>query len=149
MPITFSFSPLQIPQPLQPTDLHPVGKVKSSSLAYNRHETQDKWLLGRDPDRSLLSLMSMEPWAVTKKATGMEVTPAPVRVSYAAADVHGAMGCDQKSFTLVRRWHQFLSGSLPNGCLYQVSHRLGRELFTLPSYIYIATTPPPTWHVCN
>ena len=51
---------------------------------------------------------------------------------YAAADVHGAMGCDQKSFTstLVRRWHQPLSGSLPNS---RVSHRLGRELFNLLS----------------
>ena len=28
------------------------GKVKSSSLAYNHCETRDKWLLGRDPDRS-------------------------------------------------------------------------------------------------
>ena len=28
------------------------GKVKSYSLAYNRHETRDKWPLGRDPDRS-------------------------------------------------------------------------------------------------
>ena len=29
-----------------------TDKVKSSSLAYNQHETQDKHPLGRDPDRS-------------------------------------------------------------------------------------------------
>ena len=42
----------------------------------------------------------------------------------AAADVHGAMGCDQKSFTVVRRRHQLLSGSLPNGRLSRFSRRL-------------------------
>ena len=36
------------------------GKVPG--LAYNQHETQDKW------HTRMLLLMSMEPWAVTKKA---------------------------------------------------------------------------------
>ena len=38
--------------------------------------------------------------------------------------VHGSMYCDQKNLTLVRRWHQFLSGSLPYDRLSRVSHRL-------------------------
>ena len=37
-------------------------------------------------------------------------------------------GLRQKSFTQVWRWHQLLSGSLPNGLL-------SRELFTFPTYI--------------
>ena len=47
------------------------------------------------------------------------------------------MGCDYKSFVIlvVWRWHQLLSGTLPNGRLSRVSRRIGRELFTLPSYI--------------
>ena len=78
------------------------GIMKSSSLAYNRRETRDKRLLGRDPDRgckrfySSVKLLwsqpmspwssaagyecaaaqSMTPWTATKKA----VTPASVRV---------------------------------------------------------------------
>ena len=56
------------------------GKVKSSSLAYNRRETLGNRSLSRDPDRSwchlhtsvkhtrMVPLMSMEPWAETKKA---------------------------------------------------------------------------------
>ena len=35
---------------------------------------------------------------------------------------------------------QLLSGSLANGRLFLVSRRLGRELFTLPSYIFIEHT---------
>ena len=48
--------------------------------------------------------------------------------------VYGSTGCDNKSFTLVCRWHQLLPGSLPNGRLPRVTCRLGRELFTLPSH---------------
>ena len=33
------------------------GKVKSSSLAYKRHETRDKRLLGRDPGRNWCHLL--------------------------------------------------------------------------------------------
>ena len=43
---------------------------------------------------------------------------------YTAADVHGAMGCDQGSFTLVWQRHQLLSGSLPNGRMSRVSLQL-------------------------
>ena len=71
------------------------SKVKSSSLAYNRCETQDKWSLDRDLDRSwchhtsvkLSLLKSMAPrtsaaaWAATKKALHcVAVTPVPVQV---------------------------------------------------------------------
>ena len=46
------------------------------------------------------------------------------------------MGCDQESFIILILWgwHQLLSGSLPNGCMSWVSHRLGQEFFTLPLY---------------
>ena len=50
---------------------HIRARWKVLGLAYNRRETRDKRPLDRDPDRS---------W-----------------YSYAAADVHGAMGCDKKS----------------------------------------------------
>ena len=56
---------------------------------------------------------------------------------YATADAHGVMGCYKKkalSF-IVWRWHQLLSDFLSKGRLSRVSHRLGRELFTLPLYI--------------
>ena len=85
------------------------GKVKISSLAYNQRETQDKWSLRRDQDRSWCHcqacvklffgrspwihgcewqhtsiLISMEPWAAAKRAlhcyTGGQMTPAPVRI---------------------------------------------------------------------
>ena len=54
--------------------------------------------------------------------------------SYAAVDVHGAMGCEQTNFTLVWRWHQLPSGFLPSGRLFRVSRRLDLELFNFPSY---------------
>ena len=53
-------------------------------------------------------------------------------------NVHGAMGCDQKSciILLVWRWHQLLSEFQHNGRFSRVSRRLGREIFTLPSCIW-------------
>ena len=51
--------------------------------------------------------MSMETWAATKKSS-----------------------------TLVWWCHELLSGSLPNVCLFWVSHRLGQKLFALSLYIY-------------
>ena len=88
-----------------------MGKVKSSSLAYNQRETRDKQPLDRDLDRSwchrntsvklswsqpmnpwtewqhtrMLLPNSMESWAVTKKKkkryTSVEVTPAAVLIT--------------------------------------------------------------------
>ena len=43
------------------------------------------------------------------------------------ADIHGTMGCDQKSFTLAWRWHQFLSGS--HTCRCPWSHGLWQKTF--------------------
>ena len=40
--------------------------------------------------------------------------------TYAVAEINGAMGSDQRSFTLVWRWHQLLSVSLSNGCMSRV-----------------------------
>ena len=78
------------------------GSIKVLDLTYNRHETQDKGPLGRDPNSNwcylhkqpmapwtewkhtrMMPPMYMEPWAETKKKTlytSMAVTPAPVRV---------------------------------------------------------------------
>ena len=81
---------------LQRTIVHYEGKIKSSSLTYNQHETREKQLLGRDPDSSwchrhtinmikffrsqslapwtsaaafeCVATQSMDPWAATKKA---------------------------------------------------------------------------------
>ena len=92
-----------------------VGKV--SDFAYNRRETRDKRLLGRDPERSRcrvntsLKLFGHGPWLHGYRPQHTSVLHS----------VHGSMGCHQESFTGVWRLHQLLSGSLPNG----------RELFTL------------------
>ena len=103
------------------------GKVKVLGIAYNRHETRHKQSSGRDLDRGwchtrtsekhfwsqpmdprtewqhtrMLPLMSLEPWAA-----------------------------NQKSFKLVWRWHQLLSGFLPNGRLSRVSRRLSARSAT-------------------
>ena len=72
-------------------------KVKSSSLAYNRSETRDKRPLGRDPGRSWCHLHArVKPfWSQ------------PMAPWISATALH--------SITLVSRFHQLLSGSLPNG----------------------------------
>ena len=66
---------------------------------------------------------------------GRKLSPCP----YDAADAHGSMGCNPKSFTttVVWQWHQPLSSSLPNGHLSWVSCRIGWEIFTLPSYMNV------------
>ena len=104
-------------------------KLKSSRPSLR--ETRDNRPLGRYPDRSwcyrqnsvkLSWSKPMDPWIVH---------------SYAAADVHGAMACDQKTFTLVWSWLQLLSGSLPKDSLSRVSRWLKArlELCTLASYV--------------
>ena len=59
------------------------GKVKSSSLAYNRRETRNKRPLGRDPD-----------WGWCHRHIS-------VKLFFVTA--HGAISCDQNSFTLMWR----------------------------------------------
>ena len=85
--------------------------MKSSNPTYNRREIRDK----QAPDRSWCHLYHMyicgSMWLWYRS-------------------VHGSMGCDQVCFTLVWKWQELLSDSLPNG---RLSLRLGRELFTLPS----------------
>ena len=46
-------------------------------------------------------LMSKEPWAATRKAIHYCGCDTHVRYRWCAADVNGAMGCDQKSYTLL------------------------------------------------
>ena len=100
------------------------GKVKNSSLTYNQRETLDKWQLDRDPDRSWCH------WHISVKLFWSQLMAARTpgaAYECAATNVHAAvhsMGCDQESFTLVWRWHQLLSGSLPNGRVSRVSRRL-------------------------
>ena len=48
---------------------------------------------------------------------------------YAAADVHGAMGCNQKRFTLVYCPDPYPTAACPK---FHVGCRLSRELLTLP-----------------
>jgi len=133
---------------------------KLSDLAYNRRETRDKQLLGRDPGQECAAAQSMDSWAAIQKASqecggdtsscpgpyptaacpefnigcrlGRELSTLPVCCPH----VHGVIGCDQKSFIIliVWRWHQLLSDSLTKGRLPQVLRRLGRKLFKPPSY---------------
>ena len=51
--------------------------------------------------------------------------------------VHGPVGYDQESFTLMWRWYQLLSGSIPNGRLSWVSRRLFWKLFKLSTYFQL------------
>ena len=97
----------------------------------NSSSTRARWnILGLAHIRSDMKLGTSGRWigprtgaGVTAKASHGSMDWAAAH-SYAAADVHGAMGCGQKSFTLVWRWQQLLSGSQPNGCLSQVSCQL-------------------------
>ena len=72
-------------------------------------------------------------WVSRRCRLGREIFTLP----YVAAHFHGAIGCNQNSFIIlvVWQWHQLLSRFLPNGQLSRVSHRLGWELFFLPSYV--------------
>ena len=112
---------------------------KVSDLAYNRRETRDNRLLGRDPGRSRCHLHTslklfwsrpMSPWT---SAAAYEC---------AAAQSMDPWGYDQESFTGVWRWHQLLSGSLPNGRLSRVSHRLQARQRTF----HLARMLPPDVH---
>ena len=84
------------------------ARWKLLGQAFNRRETRDKRLLGRDLDRSWCHLHN----------------------SILVTD-RGSMDIGS-SILIVWRWYHLLSGSLPNGCLSRVGCRLGRELFTLP-----------------
>ena len=55
---------------------------------------------------------------------------------YAAADVYGAMGCNQRSFTLGSSDTSFCPGPYSMAACpeFHVGSRLDRELFTFPSY---------------
>ena len=86
------------------------GKVRTSSLAYNRCETRDKRPLGRDPDRSWSHLHTSVKLFLVTAYSSMDINDS-IGVYYRS--VHGPMCFVQKSFTLVWRWHQFLSDSLP------------------------------------
>ena len=108
--------------------------MKSSSLAYNRHETRDKQPLDTEPYRSwcsrhtsvkffwsqpidpwrserqhtlMLPPMSMEPWVATKKS-----------LHYCSGDTSPCPG-------------PYLTAASPE---FHIGCRLGRELFTLPVY---------------
>ena len=88
---------------------------KVSNLAYNRQETRDKSLFGRDPD-----------WRHCHLHTGLKLF---LVAAHGSMDIGRSIrvwihGLRSRSFTGVWRWHQLLSGSLPNGCLPRVSHRL-------------------------
>ena len=66
------------------------GKVQSSSLAYNRRESEDRRPLGRDPERSRfhlhirVNIFSLSSWPHRvrpgKLFTSVAVTPPPVLV---------------------------------------------------------------------
>ena len=106
-------------------------KVKSSNVFYNRRETRDKRLLGRDPYRSWCHLYTIVKRFLFAAHGSMDIDGS-TRVC--CRSVHGSMGYDQESFTQVWWWRQLLFGSLPNR-RYPESHvgcRLGRELITLP-----------------
>ena len=85
------------------------GKVKSSSLAYNRRKTREKRPLGRVPDRSWYDLhTSVKLFLVASHGT-MDIGGS-IRVC--CSSVYGSMCCDKEGSTLVWRWHQLLSASL-------------------------------------
>ena len=81
-------------------------------------------------------LMSLEPWAVTRKAFLYCGCDTHVRCRRYASDVLGALGCYHKRSTLFGMWHQFLCRSLPNGWLFRISLRFYAriELLALVNY---------------
>ena len=84
-------------------------QLLSGSLPNGRLSQVSCWLLVRPRTFHLAHIlppMPMESWATTIKSFIILV---------------------------VWQWHQLLSGSLTNGHLSRVSHRLGQEFFTLPS----------------
>ena len=116
---------------------HYVGKVKSSSLAYNRCKTQDKRPLDRDRDGSqcqhdtmiMIKLFGRIPW------------------------LHR-----QESFLLVWRRHQCLSGSLLNGHQSQVlrwlqvrprTFHLARMLTPMPMEPWATTKKALSYSKCS
>ena len=58
--------------------------------------------------------------------------------SYAAADIYGVMGCEQKIIMVVWRWRKLLSGPYPTTACpeFHVGCRLDQELFTLLTYTF-------------
>jgi len=53
-------------------------------------------------------LMSMESWAATRKALYSCGRDTHVCCRWCAADIHGAMGCYEKSYILLWMWHSFV-----------------------------------------
>ena len=96
---------------------NPSAGFEPANLAYNRRETRDKWLLGRNRDRS---------WC-RRHTTSM--------IKLFLVTAHGSMHIGDRLFRVLRR--------------------LGRELFTLPSWIkqcrepVIGERPWLCCHVCN
>jgi hypothetical protein len=73
--------------------------MKSSSLAYNRCDTQGKRSLGREPGRSRYHLHTSEKILVAAQCF-MDIGGT---IRMCCRSVHGSMGCDLESFTLVWR----------------------------------------------
>ena len=101
------------------------GKMKSSSLSYNRRETRDKRPLGRDPDRSCchlhtsVKLFYRSPWfhRYRRQHTGvLQFSPW----------IHGLR--PRKLYTSV----EMTTAPVPVRTQRPLFPRLGRELFTLP-----------------
>jgi len=75
-------------------------------------------------------LMSMEPWAATRKAIHYCRCDTHVCCRWCAADVRGAMGCYEKSYILLWKWHSF--GLLLVCCWWPWSHgQLREKLYTI------------------
>ena len=105
-------------------------------LGRSSHSVGSPWSHGLWP-KKLYSSVEVTPVPCPEFHIGSRLAWELFTLPYAAANVYGAMGCDQKNFIIlvVWRWHQLLSKSLPNCCLSWVSCRLGQELFTLPLYL--------------
>ena len=82
------------------------GTVEIFSLFYSRSETQDKRPLGREQDRSWCKAFFVPAHSSMDIGGSLQVC---------CRSVHGSMGCNQESFTLVWWWHHFRSGFLSNG----------------------------------
>ena len=95
--------------------VHYEGKVKSSSLTYNRREIQDKRILGRDTDRSwchrhtsvkLFWSQPMAPWtsvAVYESAVAQSMDPFWIPGTYlmsACPEFHVSCRLDRELFSL-------------------------------------------------
>ena len=100
------------------------------SMGCNQESFAGVWrwhqLLSGSLPHNCLSQVSHQLWVRPRNFHLARILPA-----------HGSMGCDKKNFIIliVWRWHQLLSGSLPNGRLSRVSRTLGQKLFRPPLYV--------------